>query len=284
MRGTRITEGQLRRIIHEEARKILREMPYAGSIGSVAGRDPGDSPWWQTGPSPEDIPSGRAAAQALAGSQGFKKLATRLYGNFPVPVWTAHFAGSFGQSIGLMGRSRVVDLDAGMEIMKKIGYNETSLAAVNTRKDLVVLYSSEMKSKLGTMATPWMIFHAIFDSEAPGSMDLAGYEELLYMWEEKQYDGTPAARHEFWDTMHSVLTMRSAREGALAAINDAPNEMIVQQLITAGGLQYNEKNLSTLSEDDQEFFSRSRELVRTVADSFTRSVVGKLIMVSIDPL
>jgi hypothetical protein len=44
MRGTRITEGQLRRIIHEEARKILREMPYAGSIGSVAGRDPGDPP------------------------------------------------------------------------------------------------------------------------------------------------------------------------------------------------------------------------------------------------
>lgn len=282
----RITESQLRRIIHEEARKILKEMPYAGSIGSVTGQDPDDSPWWMTGPSPEDIVSGRKAAQALAGSQGFKKLATRLYGNFPVPVWTAHFAGSFGQldRRGFSGRSRVVDLDAGMETMKHVGFSEATLAAVDTQKDLVVLYASEMKSKLGTMATPWIIFHAIFDSEVPGRMDLEGYEELLYMWEEKQYDGTPEAKSAFWDTIHNLLTMRSAREKALASIEDTPNEMIVQQLITAGGLQYNEKRFGALTPSDQEFFSRSRELVKAVADSFTRAAPGKLIMVSIDPV
>lgn len=281
----RITEGALRRIIREEARKILKEMPYAGSIGSVTGQDPDDSPWWMAGTSSEDDVSGRKAAQALAGSQGFKKLATRLYGNFPVPVWTAHFAGSFGQldRRGFSGRSKVMDLDVGMETMKKIGFSETALAAVDTQKDLVILYASEMKSKLGTMATPWMIFHAIFDSEVPGRMELEGYEELLYMWEEKQYDGTPEAKSAFWDTMHSVLTMRSARERALASIEDTPNEMIVQQLITAGGLQYNEKRFDALTPTDHEFFSRSRELVKAVADSFTRAAAGKLIMVSIDP-
>ena len=286
----RITESQLRRIIHEEARKILKEMPYAGSIGSVTGQDPDDSPRWMTGPSSEDIVSGRKAAQALAGSQGFKKLATRLYGNFPVPVWTAHFAGSFGKldRRGFSGRSRVVDLDAGMEIMKQAGFSESALAAVDTQKDLVVLYASEVKGKLGTMATPWMIFHAIFDSEVPGSMDLEGYEELLYMWEDKQYDltwveGQPKLKREFWDTMHNVLTMRSARERALASIDDTPNEMIVQQLITARGLQYNEKRFGALTPSDQEFFSRSKELVKAVADSFTRAAAGKLIMISIDP-
>ena len=60
--------------------------------------------------------------------------------------------------------------------------------------------------------------------------------------------------------------------------------MIVQQLITAGGLQYNEEYLSTLSKDDQEFFSKCKELVKTTADSFTRAAPGKLIIVDVDGL
>lgn len=59
--------------------------------------------------------------------------------------------------------------------------------------------------------------------------------------------------------------------------------MAVQQLITAGGLQYNEKRFGALTSSDQEFFSRSRELVKAVADSLTRAAPGKLIMVSINP-
>jgi hypothetical protein len=278
----KITEERMRRIIHEEARKILKEMPYAGSIGSVEGPEEGERSFWVSHKSPEELRKGRAAARTLASSQGFKTLATRLYGNFPVPVWTALFAGSLRSSASFSGRSNVVDLDSGIKIMKEIGFSASELAAVDTQKDLVVLYSSETKGKLGTMATPWIIFHAIFDSNAPEIMDLDGYDELLYMFQDKMYNSTMNVKNAFYNTLHNMLTMRAGRHKRLAAITEGANEMIVQQLITAAGLQYNEEHLSTLSEDDQEFFSKSKKLVKIVADSFTRVAPGKLIMVDVD--
>ena len=280
----RITEGQLRQIIHEEARKVLKEMAHAGSIGSVEGPERDKRPWWLAKKSPEERRKGRTAAKTLASSQGFKKLATQLYKNFPVPVWTALFVGHFRQSIDFFGRSSVMDLNSGIQIMKKLGYNAAELAAVDTQKDLVILYSSEMKLKLGTMATPWMIFHAIFDSNAPEIMDLDGYDELLYMFQDKMYNLPMNLKLAFQNRLNDVLTMRAARFKRLAAITEGANEMIVQQLITAGGLQYNEEYLSTLSKDDQEFFSKCKELVKTTADSFTRAAPGKLIIVDVDGL
>jgi hypothetical protein len=293
----RITESRLRRIIREEARKVISEAPWAGDIGSVEGEDlmgPSYNLSWL--PPYSERVAGRNAARALSNSSGFRKLATRLYGNFPLPVWTAPYIGNLGLSGLTLGgdRGKMMDLQQGLDILRGLGYSKEALSKIDVSNDLVILYASEKKVGLGEMATPWMIFHAIFDSNIPEEAGLDGILALREIWEQAEIDDDrlppedededyePPTGPRLLDKINAVMTTRSARDSNMNTPSDAPNEQIVQQLITRGGLRYNEDKLDRLDAADQQLFMMSRELVKRVADSFTHSAVGKLIMINVD--
>jgi len=172
-----ITESTLRRIIREEAKKALQEMPYAGSLGIKKSSRPN----WESFTSGISAAGpNRAGAEKYARSGRFKTLAKKHFDNIPYGVWTAAIIGD-GSDAGVddepeMGkRGAVLDLNSeGRQLLDRLGFQ---IPAQIGKNDLVILYSA-MTTEIDFLATPWMVLHSIFDSNRMSEELVPGYREL----------------------------------------------------------------------------------------------------------
>jgi len=279
----RIAESRIRRIIREEAQRALQEMPYAGNLGGGEHPDPERYSEFQGGRK-----NSRAAVK-FAGSGRFRSLAEKHLANIGHPVWFAPVGGA-GESLFFDSqddedesetsyyRLRVLDLvPDGIEKLERLGFESPARVGGD---DTVILYGSTSAEK-GTLGTPWMIFHAIFDSTG-GADELVpdyGDPESQAAWELEDevgilYDVTDLS------SWRPALTMASARAGRIDQYKDALAEMMCQELLTSGGFRINDD-----APVEPEYLDALRILqshVKGWANAFRRNMRGKLIIVGVN--
>ena len=292
----KITESALRRIIREEAKKALQEMPYAGSLGIRKGTDdfnPGND---------EDgfprislkAPVNTTAAEKFARSGRFQTQAKKLYANFPNNVWIASYAGDSreladivpGHDVGLggelSGELRVLATDLvpdGIKILDAIGFEAP--ARVNGN-DFVILHSISGVDR-ETLSTPWMIFHSMFDDTgAPPADFIPSWDDLdltPFSLESKKIKFRDGSLVDFdsGEDLGRIFTMGSARSGQLNGSNNVVAEAMCQELLTRNGFNFKPNDLDDKSIQAMEDFQDS---VRQAADEFRDNTRGKLLTVA----
>jgi len=270
----RITASRIRQIIREEAHKALQEMPYADSLES---RD---------SPEPDMIslatsfyPENRSGAKKFASSKRLKHLAKKHFSNIRNNIWLVPMIGAMPSLVSEDFRRMIAEplRPDGMDRLKALGY-----ALPNGIKgdDVVILYTSMVSAKYA-LATPWMIFHAMFDT-APETMSLCP----SFMQIEDLYNEMPEERFENPDIAHlsnpdwfGALTMASARANEIASISDAYVEMMCQELLTRRGLRL---NLEAVDDEYHEPLLALSGIIKQCADEFRQNIGGKLIIVAVN--
>lgn len=292
----RINESTIRRIIREEAKKALQEMPYAGSLGIRKGTDdfnPGND---------EDgfprislkAPVNTTAAEKFARSGRFQTQAKKLYANFPNNVWIASYAGDSrqladivpGHDVGLggelSGELRVLATDLvpdGIKILDAIGFEAP--ARVNGN-DFVILHSISGVDR-ETLSTPWMIFHSMFDDTgAPPADFIPSWDDLElnpFSLESKEIKFRDGSLVDFnsGEDLGRIFTMGSARSGQLNGSNNVVAEAMCQELLTRNGFNFKPNDLDDESIQIMEDF---QDNVRQAADEFRDNTRGKLLTVA----
>ena len=247
----RISESRIRRIIREEARRVLREgtvdeMAYAGDLGVVRGEDQ-ETDSFITGNIARKG-ANRMGAEKYTGTRKFRELAEKHFANIPYNVWLAPLIGHPSEA-GVSddpedyGRGVMVDLvPDGIERLERLGFKAPARVGGD---DLVILYTS-MTTDANVLASPWMILHSIFDTNSMTEDLVPGYRELVDLLtigdsedEELELfanltDNPGPAR-----ALISTLTMASARNGELSGGSDPLAEMMCQELLTKSGLRLN---------------------------------------------
>lgn len=292
----RINESTIRRIIREEAKKALQEMPYAGSLGIRKGTDdfnPGND---------EDgfprirlkVPVNTTAAEKFARSGRFQTQAKKLYANFPNNVWIASYTGDSrqladiipGHDVGLggefAGEIRVLATELvpdGIKILDAIGFEAP--ARVNGN-DLVILHSISGVDRV-TLSTPWMIFHSMFDDNgAPPADFIPSWDDLglnPFSFESKEIKFRDGSFVDFnsGKDLALIFNMGSARAGELIGSNNVVAEAMCQELLTRNGFNFMPNDLDDESIEAMEDFQDS---VRQAADEFRDNTRGKLLTVA----
>jgi hypothetical protein len=283
----RITESAIRRIIREEAKRALQEMPYAGDLGISHSTDQ------ESVSSTGRLSAGgvnRAGAEKYARSGRFKTLAKRHFDNIPYNVWVAPLIG-VGYGAGVNDdledgdRGRVLDLvPDGIKLLERLKFEAPSRVGTG---DLVILYSA-MTTDRDFLATPWMVMHSIFDSNSMTDKLIPGFQELNALLTYGSDEGLDeddvfmplnnlTDNYENTRAVASTLTMASGRSGQVAGSGDILAEMMCQELLTKSGLRMNFEPVR----DNPEIEAAVRELARRVkrmAADFRRNAQGKLIV------
>jgi len=287
----RLTESRLRRIIREEARRALQEMPYAGSLGTRRGTED-----WEPTPDDRDRRPEKinvTGAEKFARSGRFSTQAKKLYANFPNNIWLASWAGDsreledivpeladLGQGGEYTGNIRVMSVDLvpdGIRILETIGFESPSRVAAS---DFVILHSIADIDR-ENLATPWMIFHAMFDDTgAPPADFIPSWDDLegdMYTLSKMKFsDGSPVDTSSTTD-LGRIFTMGSARMGRLQGTGNAVSEALCQELLTKGGFRFNPDDLD---DDSISIMEDLLDHVKVAADEFRSSTRGKLLAVS----
>ena len=267
----RITEPRLRLVIRE---MLLQEMPYAGSF------EPRDSPEPDMQSfSASDFPENRSGAKRFARSKRFKTLAKKHFSNIRNNIWLAPLIGSI-PSVVWQDDTRVREEPLrpdGMQRLQALGYN---LPNDIKSDDVVILYTSMVTDKF-VLATPWMLFHAMFDTY-PANMSLCPsymqLEDLYNEMEEEDFEN-PDIAHLSNINWFGALTMASARAGDIVSIFDAIVEMMCQELLTSGGLRL---DLEAVDAEYHEPLLALSDIVKQCADEFRQNIGGKLIIVAVN--
>lgn len=296
----RISESRIRRIIREEARRVLREgtvdeMAYAGDLGVRHSKHQERDSFISSELSGT---SNRKGAEKYAGGEHFRALARKHFDNIPYDVWVAPLIG-VGHEAGVSDdpederRGRVMKLvPDGIKLLEEIGFESPARVGGG---DLVILYSA-MTTDRDFLATPWMVMHSIFDSNNLSDSLVPGFNSLnaflVYGGEEEDGFDDIAIFNNANDNssvtsaLVSTLTMASARNERIGSASDALAEMMCQELLTKGGLRLNLDALSVqgnMSASDDELRGSIKSLARHVkrmADDFRRNARGKLIVTS----
>jgi hypothetical protein len=275
----RITEAQLRRIIREELKGRIDEMPWAGHIGYAEDEryEGDDDGHWH----PSSTFAGRVetdthgpGAKRFAMGKSFERDALRLYANLPFKLWTAPYVGAGYSKLNDRGirpdvslnvddpaldmRNRVLDMDEGLEKLADLGYDVSKVGP----DDLVILYTTAVTDK-DYLGTPWMLMHAMFDSGSPE------FARLVPSWEDTW--------RKFSESFVPWMTMKSARQNNIFNPRDAAAEAMAQELVDRRGFHLAPQNKrgrppsrAVLSLIDD---------IKKVADEFRSNAPGHVITV-----
>lgn len=270
-------------------RALIREMswgvasdddPMSGDLGVVAAIDNPD----------DDQVRGRKFAKNLSRGSGWAKKAKQLYENVPYPIWSIAYIGSLERDFKLYGRGKLLDLSEGLQQLQewKEKYPENfaefkldKLSRVDKSNDLVIFYGTELQSDLEFNATPWKVFHAIFDS--PVGQSLETWTNWAAAFEDAYAHFTGREK-----VMANVFTMGMARTGRRKPgwFRDTAGELLydipAQEVINRRRFNLNVEYLETLDEEDQEVLRNLIPLAQAVGKEFLDKMRGKFIMVDVD--
>jgi hypothetical protein len=190
----RITEAQLRSLIREELERSIDEMAWGGHIGLAQDEPYPNNPDYVSGEvaSVNDAQGSRSRATKYAQSTAWADRAFKLYNNLPFTLWTAPYIGrgktdtpGEGNLDALGIRPTIVNYDYkpdayrvrsfplvdSMDKLTHLGYDVSQIKP----NDVVILYTSAA-TEASVIPSPWMIFHALFDSDG-GEGEWRGHDD-----------------------------------------------------------------------------------------------------------
>jgi len=277
----RITSTQLRQIICEELERSIDEMAWGGHIG-MSGDDPYPNSDYASGEvsSLNDLNGSRSRSEKYAKSAAWASQAMRLYGNLPFTLWTAPYIGSGKDDIDRVGkldhlgirpsiideenvRVRVLPLAQNLDKIESLGY-DTSQVGPN---DVVILYTTA-SVQADFIPSPWMLFHAIFDSEGNYGQGNRELNELM---------PTLHLMGGGFNSLVPWMTMKSARTSNIFSDTDASAEVMAQELLDRRGFHLAPANKrgKALPKVSQ----RVVQIVKKVGDEFRANAPGHIFTV-----
>lgn len=305
----KITRRQLRRL-------ILREMAYGGKLGGIhsGGHSDRTDLLFPGGGDPEEWKAKQLrAAGAYAGSDAFDVEAKKRFRHLEPKIHVIYNAGSTyqmqqqggledlklsGDRVGstpdksLAGvdasreRTRIVSLEQGFDSIKK----HPKLSAIDVSgvgpDDVVILYSASLVGSRSNWqkATPWIIFHAIFEQDVEEAeyidFDLEKLSPTYFKFLEQLLLGSP---HNRISNKGKVMTMASARAGffgdGYGIYGDSLAEMLCQELLVGHGLRL---NMSAADPDEVPLWEEIRQVIKTSAQEVRANLPGKFIVVGVN--
>ena len=281
----KIKESQIRKIVKEEIER-MNEMPYGGNLGPVKGSDePSTSGFSDT------YGENRPAAEKFSKSESFKKLAEKHFAKIDNNIFIAPYIGDidgmydFASNTVGMDRVRISELEnKGIKTLQGFGFSIPK--NLNEQFDTVILYSTNSASK-GIFATPWMLVHAIFDSESlyreltPGWASVV--QQISSEWDTKKSPIGGDGGFEDGYNWSKLLTMKSARNGEIYSQSDAYAEIMCQEIFTTSGFQIDKSKATTakLARCAKELELLKKSVIEGSGE-FKRNIKGKLIMVAVN--
>lgn len=306
------------RLTRIQLRKLIREMSFGGNLGGVTNdgfSDRADLVYNGSMSRKEWLEIQKKAALAYAKSKAFDAEAEKRFRHVDSNIYTIYNIGSIYElrneggldDLQLSGgegsrpdsdlagvgasnhRTRVVDIGTGLEIIKR----HSKLANLDTSgidaKDVVIFYSASIIGNKGDWqkASPWTIFHAIFEQNVEESeyydIDLQKlsptYFKLLeYL--EQNYGGKFGLKN-----IGQVLTMGAARKGYFDRVDgngingDNAAEMLCQEILTRRGLVL---NLSKAAPEDIDGWKELESIIKESAKEVRKNIVGKFIFVGVN--
>ena len=295
---------------------ILREMSFGGRLGGI--ESGGESERVDLVVPPKvDSAKWKAkqlrAASAYAKSDAFDIEARKRYRHLKPKIYVIYNIGSLyrmekqgdlsdlklsGDRIGstpekslapvasLNARTRIVSLQQGFDAIKK----HPKLSNIDTSgvgpDDVVILYSASMVGSRSDWqkASPWTIFHAVFEQEVEEAeyidFDLEKLSPTYFKFLEKLLIGSP---HNRISNVGKVMTMGSARSGFFrrsdGIYGDALAEMLCQELLVGHGLKL---NMSAADPGDIPLWEEIRQVIKTSAQEVRKNLPGKFIVVGVN--
>jgi hypothetical protein len=292
----KIKKSQLRNFIRQQ----LKEMAYAGRFEprydpkerrTAWGALPqsGVSDLFDYGTGDDQKKHNFDNVKKYAMSKTFERLAKNHFANIPWNIWIAPLIGTYEKITDSADEDRAI-LEPlkpnGVNILKEIGYEIPENFGDN---DVVILYSSSVLEK-DFIATPWMIFHAMFDNENTEvfseTFTHVIRHQLMQGWSR---DNTSAPENiailsddykgNFWYNWRHALTMRSARTGVIRVESDAFAEIMCQELLTKSGFTINDNGAK---KEYIEALYNLKPIIKKCADEFRANIRGKLIIVGVN--
>lgn len=271
----RLTESKLRAVIRKELQKSLHEMAHMGTMGVSRGD------WYKPDENPEEVleplsvfsKREMAAAEKYARSSRFAKLADKLFANLPINIWTAALIGRKSGE-----RSEYYELnDENLERLASLGF-DTSKPFGPDDTIILGIYGSADK---GTLGTPWMTFHALFDAYNFESPIMEKFSNLYGLVTEDEEFGGRFMESGIRDAM-TMGAARDAKEGrgiGLESEDDVLAELMVQELLDRRGVRF---DLENIEPQFHPFFDELTVLVKEAAQAIRDTMIGKIVVVSVN--
>lgn len=204
----------------------------------------------------------------------FRDSAVKAYRHLKTPIYIVPRytpEPNVGQRARLENNSKLGALGLSAEKVKEL---ETAL-----RDGAAVFIVQAMELKSETLPTPWMTIHALFDAGDDSSYfsssevfkTLYGVLEELDAIDRNFRDDQDDS---FWNKM---LTMKSARDGAISGRDDAGAEIMTQQILTTAGFTYKH----TKNDDVNKSLENIKKLVSSARSEFEQAISGQILDVEV---
>ena len=280
----RVTETHLRQLIREELEKHIDEMAWGGHIGLAQDEPYPHNPDYVSGEvaTVNDARGSRSRATKYAQSDAWASRALTLYKNLPFTLWTAPYIGS-GKREKLDAvdirptivnynyepdayRVRSFPLADNMDKLTQLGYDVSQIKP----DDVVILYTSA-STDASVIPSPWMIFHALFDSDG-GQGEPPGLLQIVPSWSRSRWAVN--------DSLASWMTMYSARQGLIGTQADAAAEAMAQELLDKQGFHLAPENKRGKAAPKSA--AKSIALIKAAGEEFRTNAPGHLITVLVN--
>jgi hypothetical protein len=165
----------------------------------------------------------------------------------------------------------------GIALLERLGYEAPARVG---RDDTVILYSS-MTTEKGFMATPWMIFHSMFDSGDSVNRISPLFQEVMDMLTgvgdvDPEIEAITGEIEAKWV---GALTMASARNGEIGSPEDVLAEIVCQELLTSGGFRVNPNGAAP---EYVEALQALKPYIKRIADEVRSNIRGMLVATAVN--
>ena len=259
--------GRLRRILAEAGDL---DQALAGVQGP--GEEQGQEDWQKDA----EATANKRPVQRFFGKK-FNDDAVKLYKNLSVPIYVVP-VWSFKPS-DLDGEGVRVSAGEDAQGLQRYGLSPDRAEALEQARasGAAIFVVQVARLDKGNLPTPWMIVHAMFDTQQANSPVLGEMWMDVYRAGSDEDEFVNAFEEDDGELMQRALTMKSARDGQIRAYTDAIAEILTQAVLTTSGFRYNETG-------DPRMDSLMANVARVVAPArqeFEAQIAGKVLTVGV---
>ncbi len=223
--------------VHNILRDLVREMAFYGRFVPPQDieADPGDpSDWGSSKRSPEQLEDARKKL-AYMSTSAWAERAESTYKDVEIPIAIIPMPAFTGEAVSYPeGETRAVShsrVDALADrVFRSMGVDRSSLPA--NLLTLIVTSPEHDPRDYKRLASPWIVFHGLFDDSPDTNVDadLSKYADEMFDLIDQLascYDKRPSAQF----LTHAMLGMGSARDFNIKNLSDAGAEIVVHALL-----------------------------------------------------